>query len=157
MEPTWRIERVEDQATLEVVRRLLKEYWQSFGFTPCFQNFSEELAGLPGDYAPPGGRQALARVGQEPAGCFALRPADAGRAEAKRLYVRPEFRRLGLGRALMDWVIAEARSAGYHELVGDSMPAMRDAIALYGRMGFERVEGGAPQTAPDAIFIRLKL
>ncbi len=112
---------------------------------------------MPGAYAPPGGRLALAWVGREPAGCAALRPADEGKAEAKRLYVRPKFRRLGLGRALMEWVIGEARSAGCRELVSDTLPIMRYAIAMYDRMGFNRVEGSTPQGAPDAILIRLKL
>src|SRR5579862_5604101 len=116
-------------AQLIQVRQLFEEYWRSFGFAPCFQHFGAEVAALPGDYAPPEGRLALALVDAEPAGCVALRRFDAGRAEAKRLYVRPKFRAAGIGRALLEWVIAEARAAGYRELVGDTMPVMRDALA----------------------------
>ncbi|MBM3748632.1 MAG: GNAT family N-acetyltransferase, partial [Acidobacteria bacterium] len=93
---------------LERVKFLFQEYWKSFGFTPCFQGFAEELARLPGDYAPPRGRLALALVDGQPAGCVALRPLDEERCEGKRLYVRPEFRSRGVGRALVGWVIAEA-------------------------------------------------
>ena len=157
MNPTWQILSVEDGAALNPLRQLLEEYWQSFGFTPCFQDFSGELAGLPGHYAPPNGRLALAQVGQEAAGCIALRRVDASRAEAKRLYVRPEFRGLGLGRALLEWVIEEARAAGYAELVGDTMPQMSSALALYDRMGFERTQPYAHLPTEGAIFIRLKL
>ncbi len=89
---------------------------------------------------------------------------DALRAEAKRLYVRPAFRGLGLGRALLQWAMAEARSAGYSEIVGDTMPVMRDALALYDRMGFERMGSGRPvQVSPfqqlpqEPILIRIKL
>src|SRR5689334_18065121 len=87
---------------LETVRRLFEEYWSSFGFTPCFQNFGDELAGLPGKYAPPRGRLALAVIEGSAAGCVALRALDAERCEVKRLYVRPEFRGSGIGRALLD-------------------------------------------------------
>lgn len=142
MHDSFRIAPAEGTETLAVVRKLLEEYWNSFGFTPCFQNFAEELAGLPGAYAPPLGRLAVAWVdGAEPgqpAGCIALRPLDARRGEAKRLFVRPEFRGLGIGRALVEWLIAEARVAGYGELVGDSLPVMGEALALYDRVGFER-------------------
>lgn len=147
----------EGPAALQEMRALMEEYWNSFGFTPCFQNFSEELAGLPGSYAPPDGRLALLLVGGKAAGCIALRRLDAGRAEAKRLYVRPGFRGRGLGRTLMEWVIGEARAAGYIELVGDTMPVMGEALALYGRMGFERTQPYTDQALSGAIPIRLKL
>lgn len=131
------IKPIESEIDLDVVRTLLKEYWNSFGFTPCFQNFGEELAGLPGAYAPPAGRLAIAYANGEPAGCVALRRIDDRRAEPKRLYVRPAYRGHGLGRALLEWVMNEARAAGYTELAGDTMPQMREALALYRQMGFE--------------------
>ena len=139
------------------VKTLFKEYWDSFDFTPCFQNFDSELAALPGRYEPPTGRLALALVGGEPAGCIALRPIDAVRCEAKRLYVRPRFRGQGIGKALLKWVIGEARSAGYGEMVGDTMPAMERAIAMYERIGFERTEPYAEEATAGAIYIRLRL
>jgi ribosomal protein S18 acetylase RimI-like enzyme len=164
MTATWKIQPVETAEALAAVRLLLEEYWNSFGFTPCFQNFGDELAGLPGAYAPPNGRLALATMGGQSAGCIALRQVDRDHAEAKRLYVRPAFRGHGLGRALMEWLMAEARAAGYREIVGDTMPAMRDALALYERMGFERA-GTAPPVQPtpfaqiseEPILIRIKL
>src|SRR5579862_4209325 len=128
---------VETAAAVEQVRGLFEEYWNSFGFTPCFQNFSEETAALPGEYTPPGGRLALALIDGEPAGCAALRRFDAERCEAKRLYVRPQFRGCGVGRALLQWLIAEARRAGYREIVGDTMPVMMRALEMYARCGFE--------------------
>lgn len=147
----------EGAAALNEVRALMQEYWDSFGFTPCFQNFAQELAGLPGSYAPPDGRLALARVKGEAAGCIALRRIDLCRAEAKRLYVKPAFRGHGLGHALLEWVIGEARRAGYSELLGDTMPSMRQALALYGRIGFERCDPYSGQDVSGAIPIRLKL
>jgi len=129
---------------LQQIRSLFEEYWTTFGFTACFQNFDRELAGLPGAYAKPEGRLALALMDEFPAGCIALRRFGAGRAEAKRLYVRPQFRRRGIARTLLEWVIAEARAAGYCELVGDTLPAMTAALELYDRIGFHRTaEDGA--------------
>lgn len=142
---------------LALIRNLFEEYWSSFGFTPCFQNFGAELAALPGDYAPPAGRLALAVVDDQPAGCAALRRFDTARCEAKRLWVRPQFRGHGIGRTLLDWLIAEARAAGYREIVGDTMPAMSQALAMYDRYGFERTGPYAADPTPGAIFLRLKL
>lgn len=148
---------VEDAESLARLRGLLEEYWQSFGFTPCFQNFSAEVAGLPGAYAPPDGRLAMALIGNEAAGCVALRRLDESRAEVKRLYIRPAYRGLGLGRRMMDWVMGEARAAGYSELVCDTMPAMGEALALYDRMGFERTAPYAAHPTEGAIFLRYSL
>src|SRR5438067_10704930 len=90
------------------VRRLFEEYWDSFGFTPRFQDFGTEVAGLPGAYAPPGGTLGLLTVDGRPTGCVALRRFDESRGEFKRLYVRSEFRGLGAGRKLMEWALAKA-------------------------------------------------
>lgn len=157
MDTLWQIQPVEGETAVATVRTMLLEYWDSFGFTPCFQNFGDEVASLPGAYAPPGGRLALATVNGEPAGCIALRRVDELRAEAKRLYVRPAFRGTGLGRALLEWVMNEARAAGYREIVGDTMPVMRDALALYDRMGFKRAEPYSEHPTEGAIFIRIEL
>jgi GNAT superfamily N-acetyltransferase len=145
------------QEHLAMVRRLFEEYWQAFGFTPFFQDFAAEVAGLPGYYAPPAGRLALAFAGGEPAGCIALRPLDHSRAEAKRLYVRPQFRGQGAGLALLQRVIGEARAAGYREMMGDTMPVMRRALAMYERVGFEQIGPYAPDATPGAIYLRLAL
>lgn len=157
MDTLWQIQPVEGETAVATVRTMLLEYWDSFGFTPCFQNFGDEVASLPGAYAPPGGRLALATVNGEPAGCIALRRVDEIRAEAKRLYVRPAFRGTGLGRTLLEWVMTEARAAGYREIVGDTMPVMRDALALYDRMGFKRAEPYSEHPTEGAIFIRIEL
>ena len=140
-----------------MARTLFEEYWQSFGFTPCFQNFAAEVAGLPGHYAPPGGRLALALADAAPAGCIALRRLDGQRAEAKRLYVRPEFRGRGIGLALLEWVIGQARRAGYREMLGDTMPVMRRALAMYDRLGFQQTGPYSAEPTPGAIYLRLSL
>ena len=144
-------------AQLAEVRALFEEYWRSFGFTPCFQNFSGELAALPGDYTPPGGRLGLALVEGHPAGCAALRRFDDERVEFKRLFVRPQYRGMRLGRDLLAWIIAEAKNAGYRQLVCDTMPAMADALAMYQRAGFERTGPYSDHPTDGAIFLRLVL
>jgi GNAT superfamily N-acetyltransferase len=142
---------------LQRVRTLFEEYWNSFGFPSSLQNFSTEVAQLPGHYAPPGGRLALAVAGEEAAGCVALRRLDARSCEAKRLYVPEKFRGQGVGRALLEWLVNEARTAGYSEMFGDTLPVMGRALALYERMGFERTGPYASDPTPGAIYLRLAL
>lgn len=151
------IRAVETEQEVAAVRELMREYWDSFGFTPCFQNFGQELERLPGAYAPPAGRLALALVDHAAAGCVALRRVDTTRGEMKRLYVRKAFRGLGLGSLLLEWVIEEARGAGYQELVADTMPVMTDALALYERRGFERTGPYLAEPTQCAICISLRL
>jgi putative acetyltransferase len=146
-----------EAAQIQQVRELFHEYWNSFGFTPCFQNFSTEVESLPGCYAPPGGVLALAMVNGEPAGCAALRQVDRDRCEAKRLYVRPGFRGAGLGKALLDWLIARARHLGYREMVGDTMPVMSRALEMYLRAGFERTTPYSAEPTPGAIYLSFRL
>jgi putative acetyltransferase len=140
-------------AQIPAVRELFEEYWQSFGFTPCFQGFAEELAALPGGYAPPDGALLLALVDGQPAGCVALRRFDATRAEAKRLYVHPAWRGHGLGRMLLEHIFAEAGRLGYSEVLGHTLPVMKDALVLYERIGFERCEPFEAEPKEGAIFL----
>src|SRR3954470_22899689 len=93
---------------IEQARALFLEYGASLGFSLCFQSFDQELAALPGDYAPPNGRLLLATSNGDPAGCVALHKLESDICEMKRLYVRPRYRGKGLGRQLADKVIAEA-------------------------------------------------
>jgi ribosomal protein S18 acetylase RimI-like enzyme len=91
------------------------------------------------------------------AGCVALRRLDTERCEAKRLYVRAEFRGRGLGRVLLDWVIMEARSADYREMLCDTMPVMAQALKMYDRLGFERTGPYGSEPTPGAVYLRLVL
>ena len=146
-----------EPADVARARELFEEYWNSFGFTPCFQNFGEEVAALPGPYAPPDGALGLAMVDGTPAGCAAYKRFDAERCEAKRLYVRPAFRGHGIGHALLEWLIGEARRNGYREIVGDTMPVMQRALEMYDRAGFERTGPYGDSPTPGAIYLRFRL
>jgi len=125
----------EDVAT---VRRLFVEYAESLSVDlRCFQDFDQELASLPGDYAPPAGALLLAEHEGDVVGCVAMRALEPpGMAELKRLYVRPNGRGLGVGRALTEAVLAIARGAGYESIRLDTLPEMKEAQVLYRRLGF---------------------
>lgn len=128
------------QQDIESVRILFKEYENAIGVDLCFQGFAEELAGLPGKYAPPDGRLLLALGDNALAGCVALRRFGEDACEMKRLYVRPEYRGLGLGRKLALAVINEAISIGYIKMRLDTLPSMVEAIAMYETLGFIEIE-----------------
>jgi putative membrane protein len=143
---------------IQVTRELFVEYGQSLGFSLCFQNFDLEFATLPGKYAPPRGRLLLAEVDGRAAGCIALRPLEEGVCEMKRLYVRPEFRGLGLGRQLAETVIAEAKEIGYFAMRLDTVEdKMQSAVALYRALGFHEIGPYTTNPVPGAKFMQLEL
>ena len=142
---------------LDPVRSLWREYWESVQLAPDFQGFAEELRTLPGRYAAPGGTLLLATVEGKLAGTGALRPLATLACEAKRLYVRPEFRGRGVGEALVRRLIEEARAAGYREIFGDSLPAMKAAMRVYRRLGFSDTAPYSPNPTPGAVYLRLDL
>lgn len=139
------------------VRALLREYEAAIGVSLCFQSFEEELAGLPGAYAPPRGRLLLAHDAGGLAGCVALRPMADGAAEMKRLYVRPAFLGRGLGRALAEQIVGEARAAGYRTLRLDTLPTMTRAHALYRSLGFREVPAFTTNPVQGTLYFELSL
>ncbi|WP_243366162.1 GNAT family N-acetyltransferase [Fundidesulfovibrio soli] len=161
---------------VEQARNLFVEYAASLGLSLCFQNFEQELAGLPGAYAPPRGALLLAVEGAEPLACVALRPLEgplctAEGAEAayqapigldetcemKRLYVRPQARGRGLGRAMAERIVAEARLRGYRRMRLDTLPSMGRAIALYESLGFKDIPAYCVNPHEGARYLELEL
>jgi ribosomal protein S18 acetylase RimI-like enzyme len=138
---------------LPTIRALFREYADSLGIDLCFQGFEAELAGLPGRYAPPNGSLWLAVHDDQIAGCVTLRPLDNGRCEMKRLYVRPAFRGHGLGRSLVEHVLAAAAEMGYRRICLDTMPTMCGAITLYRSFGFTDIEPYCHNPVPGALFL----
>jgi GNAT superfamily N-acetyltransferase len=130
---------VSGPADCEAARALFLEYATWLAEDLCFQGFEEELATLPGKYAPPDGRLFLACHGDTPIGCIALRRFDADSGEVKRLYVRPAHRGRGVAHALGQAVIAAARAIGYRRLVLDTLERMTEARRLYAGAGFREI------------------
>ncbi len=122
------------------MRDLFAEYARSLNVDLCFQDFAQELAQLPGEYAAPRGALLTATVNGEFAGCCAMRALDAvdypNACEMKRLYVRPAFRGLGLGRQLAEQILEHARITGYDCILLDTLDDMEAARALYEELGF---------------------
>jgi ribosomal protein S18 acetylase RimI-like enzyme len=148
----------EPHETVTEIRLLFEEYQSELGISLCFQNFEEELDGLPGEYAPPNGRLLLARVDEQIAGCIALRPIAEGVSEMKRLYVRPAFRSLGLGKQLADRLIDDARAIGYKKMRLDTLPGKMDrAIAMYRSLGFIEIPRYYDNPYDAALFMELTL
>ena len=145
------------EGDIDEVRALFREYAESLGFDLCFQGFDAELASLPGYYAPPEGRLLFAHVAGALAGCIALRKLEAGVCEMKRLYVRPAFRGLGVGRALVDAILGEAREIGYRTMRLDTVPSMTSAIALYTSVGFVDIPPYRPNPIPGARYLELRM
>ena len=144
---------------MDKIRALLLEYAQMAGVDLCFQNFEEELATLPGRYAPPRGQFLIATCGDEAAGCIALRPfrEEPHVCEMKRLFVRPNFRGAGLGRRLALAIIERARETGYKKMRLDTLPQQVEAHRLYESLGFVDIEPYSDFPIAGSRFLELDL
>lgn len=143
---------------IETVRSLFLEYQDWLDVDLCFQGFAQELTDLPGSYVPPEGGLWLARVDGEIAGVVALRPmAPAGTCELKRLWLRPAFRRLGLGRRLAETALAAARAAGHSSVLLDTLPQMSDARRLYDALGFRETTSYYHNPVAGVVYMQLDL
>lgn len=142
---------------MPVVRALFEEYARSIAIDLGFQHFDEELATLPGAYAPPPGRIWLADDGAGAVGCVAVRPLGGQVCEMKRLYVKRDERARGVGRRLAIAAIDFARSAGYRTMRLDTLATMTAARALYRDLGFREVPAYCHNPIADAVFMELNL
>jgi len=156
--PRLALRQAESPIQIAQARELYLEYADSLGFSLCFQSFDQELASLPGDYAPPLGRLLLAEYRGQLAGCVALHKLDPEVCEMKRLYLRPQLRGRGVGRALAEAVIAEAWVIGYRKMRLDTVePVMPNAVALYRRLGFREIDPYRANPIAGALYMELVL
>jgi putative acetyltransferase len=142
---------------IETARMLFQEYAEALGINLDYQGFADELASLPGCYAPPRGRLLVAWVRDEAAGCVALRPMSEDVCEMKRLYVRPRHRRGGVGKLLAEAIIAEARQIGYATMRLDTVPKLEAATRLYETLGIVRRDAYYETPVAETIFMELEL
>jgi GNAT superfamily N-acetyltransferase len=156
-EPDMDLLNVSTEEQLKIVRELFEEYAFSLDYEICFQNFAAELAQLPGYYAPPSGRLLLAFHNGCAAGCVALRRLEGGVCEMKRLYVRPEFRGSGIGKALAEAVVCEARETGYKIMRLDTVSSMHKAQSIYESLGFVDTKPCCFNPLEDIRYMELKI
>jgi GNAT superfamily N-acetyltransferase len=142
---------------IAMIRRLFREYQAYLNVDLCFQSFEQELATLPGKYAPPSGSLLLALEDGEPTGCVAVRPLKGTLCEMKRLYVRPGFRGSGLGRRLGERVVREAASLGYAAMRLDTLRRLEAARDLYESMGFREINAYCENPLEDVVYLELDL
>lgn len=140
MAETARFVFVDSGKDLVYIKELFLEYAESLGVDLSFQGFKEELKSLPGKYQEPEGCIILASVEDAPAGCVALRKINNEICEMKRLYVRSQFRSLGLGKQLTNLIVEKARELGYEYLRLDTLPSMKIAQEMYREMDFYEIE-----------------
>lgn len=154
---SFRVTPVRDAQDLATIGELFREYADRLDIDVAFQGFEEELARLPGRYAPPPGDLLLARSdGGEALGCIGLRPLGLpGACEVKRLYVRAAARGRGVGRALARSVVELAEALGYREMLLDTLPSMTSAIAIYRALGFEPIPPYGKNTVPGLLYFAL--
>ncbi len=151
------IKQAQSPSEIEHVRRLFREYEAYLNEDLCFQSFEEELAGLPGKYAPPGGALLIAIDKDRTVGCVGLRELAGGVCEMKRLFVRPEARGLGLGRKLATRIIAVARSLGYTLMRLDTLDRLTEAMRLYETLGFRKTAPYYSNPLAGVVYLELDL
>ena len=145
-------------ADIAEIRALFAEYQQWLGADLSFQGFSSELDSLADLYAPPGGRLLLARApGGAVAGGVGMKGLEPGICEMKRLYVRPPWRGLGLGRLLAEAVVQAGRDAGYAVMRLDTLTRLHEAVALYRSMGFYEIPPYYENPMDGVFYLELSL
>jgi GNAT superfamily N-acetyltransferase len=142
---------------IPAIKALFQQYADSLDFELDFQDFSEELATLPGKYAPPLGSILVAKENGVTVGCVAVRPLGEGICEMKRLFVKPSHRGKRLGRDLALAIIEEAKRLGYKAMRLDTVVAMKEASALYRTLGFQPIDAYCFNPLPGAMYFELKL
>ena len=148
---------VQNEEHLKEIKKLFREYAAELDFDLSFQNFDGEISTLPGDYDPPEGSLLLACFQRKVLGCVGLRRLDQNTCEMKRLFVRPTFRDQGIGRALAEAVIQQARQIGYKSMRLDTAPSMQIAQNIYRSLGFREIEPYCYNPLPGAVFLELIL
>ena len=154
----YSIKQVTSAEDIKAAKTLFREYETWLGMSLCFQGFEDEIAKLPGKYAPPDGGLFLAYVDEELAGCVALRKLEEDVCEMKRLFLRENARGHRLGNQLIEKLIDEARQIGYKKMRLDTYPPkMGKAVKLYESHGFHPIEKYYDNPHEGVLFMELDL
>jgi len=150
-----RLERVEDEKDIDIVKILFKEYLEELNENLDFQKADDELLSPLKKYGPPHGSLLVAYFDNEPAGCIALQPLkEDGVCEMKRLFVRPQYRKHGLGEYLVEALLADANAKAYKKMVLDTLERLQPAIKLYLKYGFENTSAYYENPLPDVVYMQ---
>jgi ribosomal protein S18 acetylase RimI-like enzyme len=152
-----KIIRAETSPHIESIRALFREYEAFLRVDLSFQDFENELSGLPGKYAPPRGDLLLAVVNHEPAGCVGVRELSGDICEMKRLYVRPAFKNMGLGRQLAREIIEVAADLGYLRMRLDTLETLENAMRLYLSLGFKKIDPYYHNPLKGVVYLEIPL
>ena len=142
---------------LENIKLLFNEYTTMLGVNLTFQGYDEKIKNLPGKYALPYGRLYIAYYNNKAAGCIALRKFENDGCEMKRLFVRPEYRHLKIGKKLVDKIIEDARELKYKYMVLDTLSNLHEAVSLYRKSGFQEVEAYYENPLDNVLYFKLEL
>jgi GNAT superfamily N-acetyltransferase len=148
---------VATEEQLPLIRQMFRDYERELDIDLCFQGFEEELASLPGKYGPPRGVLLVASVGEEVAGCGAIRDLGDGICELKRIYVRPEYRGRNIGKSISSALLDRAAALGYHTAKLDTLSKLKPAIKLYQDLGFQVTEPYNFNAGHDIVYMELRL
>ncbi len=148
----WSVREARFPEDTDTIRQLMRDYERDMGEKMCLDGFEEELATLPGPYRRPGGLIVLGYLQQVAVACGCIRPLADRTCEMKRLYVAPEARGQGIGRAIVRRLLREARLQGYTEMKLDTLERMEPAIKLYEDMGFQRCAAYHPRPIADVVY-----
>lgn len=151
------IDKISSQQDLEDVKQLFREYIDFLQISLDFQDFENELAKLPAKYAEPEGVMFLAKVNALPAGCIALWKLEEGVCEMKRLFVKPAFQGLGLGKMLANKLMEEAKAKGYTKMKLDTLKRLESANFLYALLGFKETTPYNFNPEPDIVYFEKEL
>ena len=148
---------VKTKAQITTVKGLFLEYAKWLNYRTCFEDFEQEVEGLPGEYAGPDGCLLLALYEDVPAGCVALRKVENGVCEMRRLWVRDKFRGKNVGWNLAEEIIERARKMGYKKMILETIPLMERAISIYQILGFEQTASNKNSNGDVVIHMELSL
>lgn len=151
------IQDARNPAEIQAAGQLFGAYAEELAVDLCFQGFQQEIAALPGKYAPPDGSLLLATEDGQPVGCVALRPLADGIAEIKRLYVRPSCRGRGIGRQLSVAICDRARDLGYRLVRLDTLRRLQPAVRLYESLGFVEIDAYYDNPLDGVVYMQKSL